>query len=362
MEPRKEPDATTDLSEVERLKIERAYDRFRRFDYYEILNVPRTATRAQIKKNYHLVSKEYHPDRYFRKQLGPYKDKLEFVFDQISKAYSTLIDDAARAEYDRQLIEQSMAEGPPTYEVEMEVGRPAPEGSEGGGDSASGEVSEEEPKASEEKSEAEGEKRRSVGKSGKAPGRRRGEPTPLFIQQLKKRIMARMLKARAYLKAGREAFEKEQYGTAVAHLQLALAYEPKLSEARELLSVASERVNEVKAEAHYQRAQQELAIGNMENGRFYLKAAVECRPKKGHYYYKYAMFLMESPKDRREGIEQLKLAVEHEPKNVEYRLTLAKAFEEMDMPLNAKREYERVLAIDKSNQEAQKAARRLRAV
>ncbi len=363
MEARREPEAETDLTDVECIKIDRAYDRFRRFDYYEILSVPRTATRAQIKKNYHRISKEYHPDRFFRRQLGAYKDKLEFVFDQINKAYNTLIDDEARKKYDQELIEISMLQAPTVHEVEMEVGsappEPAPPGPPADG----------EPRAEDAEPQRQPLSDSTVESGKEAPKKpparsrpRRQGPSPLFIQRLQKQIMARMLKAKAYFKAGREAFEKERYATAVAHLQLALAYEPKLAGVSELLQTATERVNEVKAEAHYQRAQQELAIGNVDNGRIYLKAAVDCNPARGHYYFKYAMFLMDHGIDHREGVEQLKRAVEHDPKNVEYRLAFARALENRDMPLNAKREYERVLQIDKSNQEAQKAVRRLRAV
>ncbi len=356
MEARRATSTETDLTEVERIKIERAYDRFKKVDYYQILNVPRTATTAQIKKNYHLVSKEYHPDRYFRRNLGEYKEKLEFVFDQITKAYSTLSDEASRKAYDKELIEREMAATPPTYEVEMEVGRPA-------------EVSRptespkpEKPAAEAASTSAETKEEPKAPSTEKPPARRRRrQPPPLFLQKLQKQIMARMLKAKAYLKAGREAFEKGKYGEAVAHLQLALAYEPKLSEAKTLLEVATEKVNEVKAEGHYQRAQQEMAIGNLDNARAFLKAAVDCRPKQGHYYFKYASFLQEHKLDDREAVEHLKLAVEHDPQNVEYRLAFARALEARNMPLNAKREYERVLKIDKSIQEAQKALKRLRA-
>lgn len=349
-----DPSADIELSEVERIKIDRTYERFQRMDYYEILNVPRTADRVQIKKSYYTVSKEYHPDRYFRRNLGHYKDRLESIFDLITKAYNTLNDETSRADYDKSLYEQSFCFDPPIHEVAMEVGTVAPVST---------------PKV-EEATEPDVEKAedappptpRAQPLTPRAMPKLKLQEQPLFMQKIHQQIVGRMVKARGYFKSGKEAFEKEQYGIAVGHLQMALAYEPNMAEAKEMLDIATGRVNETKAEAHYQRAVQELTVGNTDNAKIFLKAAVECKPRRGHYYHKYAVLLLESEKDLREAVEQLKNAVEYSPRNVEYRMMLAKAYEDIDMPLFAKREYEKVVRIDKSNRQAQKSLKRLKAV
>lgn len=63
-------------------------------DYYEVLSVPKDATKEQIKSSYRKLAMQYHPDR--NKAPG-----AEERFKEISEAYAVLSDDAKRAQYDR---------------------------------------------------------------------------------------------------------------------------------------------------------------------------------------------------------------------------------------------------------------------
>ncbi len=63
-------------------------------DYYKILQVPVTATSAEIKAAYRRLAKIYHPD----KNYAGYSD--EETFKQIKEAYETLINPQRRARYD----------------------------------------------------------------------------------------------------------------------------------------------------------------------------------------------------------------------------------------------------------------------
>lgn len=62
-------------------------------DYYEVLGVPRTATRDQIKQAYRRLAMQYHPDR----NKSP---DATAKFREIAEAYAVLSDDAKRREYD----------------------------------------------------------------------------------------------------------------------------------------------------------------------------------------------------------------------------------------------------------------------
>lgn len=65
-------------------------------DYYKILEVPRTAQNADIKKAYRRLALKWHPDKNPDK-----KDEAERKFKDISEAYEVLSDEQKRAIYDK---------------------------------------------------------------------------------------------------------------------------------------------------------------------------------------------------------------------------------------------------------------------
>jgi len=68
-------------------------------DAFELLEVVRTADKREIKRAYFKLSKELHPDRFFGKNLGPYRERLSRIFQSIKAAYELLSDDARRSAY-----------------------------------------------------------------------------------------------------------------------------------------------------------------------------------------------------------------------------------------------------------------------
>ncbi len=64
-------------------------------DYYEVLGVPRGATKEEIKKAYRKQALKYHPDK------NPGDKKAEEKFKEAASAYEVLSNDEKRARYDR---------------------------------------------------------------------------------------------------------------------------------------------------------------------------------------------------------------------------------------------------------------------
>ena len=64
-------------------------------DYYEILEIERTATQEEIKRAYRKMALKYHPDR------NPDDKEAEEKFKLVNEAYQVLSDEQKRAVYDR---------------------------------------------------------------------------------------------------------------------------------------------------------------------------------------------------------------------------------------------------------------------
>ena len=64
-------------------------------DYYEILGVPRKASKEDIKKAYRKLALQYHPDR------NPNDKSAEDKFKEVNEAYQVLSDVQKRAHYDQ---------------------------------------------------------------------------------------------------------------------------------------------------------------------------------------------------------------------------------------------------------------------
>jgi curved DNA-binding protein CbpA len=77
--------------------------------YHEILGVDPRADAKEIKRAYFRLSREYHPDRYFRRNVGPFAARFERIFKKVSEAYELLSDPTTRAEIERSLASMSSA-------------------------------------------------------------------------------------------------------------------------------------------------------------------------------------------------------------------------------------------------------------
>jgi tetratricopeptide (TPR) repeat protein len=97
--PPPEPPAPLDL-ENQLQEVIDFREKLPALNYYQILNVPRTATDEEIKKAYFQLARRFHPDRFDRSISPNTRAQIEDIFDRITKAYRTLTSRDARREYD----------------------------------------------------------------------------------------------------------------------------------------------------------------------------------------------------------------------------------------------------------------------
>jgi curved DNA-binding protein CbpA len=105
----KELEEPADLDAQRKRQILELFYRMDRVSHYELLAIPAAADKRAIKARYHELINLFHPDRYFGKNLGSFKTKLERVFQGITEAHDVLVRAEARAEYDVYLATYSNA-------------------------------------------------------------------------------------------------------------------------------------------------------------------------------------------------------------------------------------------------------------
>jgi Flp pilus assembly protein TadD len=325
-----------DLKHDQQMAIDLAFNGIENKTFYEILLLPRTADEKAIKRSYYRLSKEYHPDKFYRKRLGPFKAKLEVVFNKVNEAYRVLSDAEARDDYDVLVFGREGKDAASPTEATATVNFV---------------VGAEKLRAAEKSSKE---------KVGKARGRAAPKEAPKFLQDFQQQLAMRIAKSKRHMARGQEALEAGQHQEAAAQFQAAMTLDPRNSRAKVLYKKISAQHRNSRAEEFYKQAQDALLAENTKRAAELMQKAVDCKPTKGKYYNEFGKLVTQHTLQQRVGLELLRKAVELESRNIEYTMDLAQAYEGLGMPSNAVRAYERVLHLDSRRSEAAKALKRLK--
>jgi len=88
-----------DLTQEQARRIDEFFTSLATRDAFELLEIDRIADKKEIKRAYFKLSKELHPDRFFGKNIGPYRERLSKIFQSVKAAYELLSDDSRRTAY-----------------------------------------------------------------------------------------------------------------------------------------------------------------------------------------------------------------------------------------------------------------------
>lgn len=122
-----ELDEPVDLDVTRKRKVLDTFYRLNSVSHYELLGIDTGADKKAIKAAYFELVNDFHPDRYFGKNLGSFKPKLEKLFARVTEAHDVLTRQAAREDYDRylasvrrtQALDRTLA-NPAAHAVEVE--------------------------------------------------------------------------------------------------------------------------------------------------------------------------------------------------------------------------------------------------
>jgi curved DNA-binding protein CbpA len=83
-----------------RALVERLHAALERSTHYDLLGVPRNATRAEIQAAFYRRADALHPDRHLDLDDAALRAKVQAVYKRVAEAYRALSDVDARREYD----------------------------------------------------------------------------------------------------------------------------------------------------------------------------------------------------------------------------------------------------------------------
>lgn len=367
-----------DLTPAQMEELDRMVECVDQDDLYGLLRVGPDADANAIQKAYYELSRSWHPDRFFRKKLGEYGERLETAFVGVTQAYKTLTDPVKRKNYDRE--HRARLEKRRTEEQEAEA-------------RAERQRRREERKQAEERGEvstpprtdAAPRQRSSVVRSSERTERRRDRDGPSIrerlaqnsqrrsgsslgvtdrlrsrmMEQVREQVGERLRKARTFYEAGKADYEGGRILKAASNLKLALEFDPENSEYQDLYEKVEQESRKVRIISLVNQGEQAESYQQVKQAIQAYRDAVELAPTEGKVYFRLARLVRMDEGDDREALRLFREAVLRSPGNTEYRLGLGQLYKELGMRLNARREFQAVLDKDAGNAEARAAMKEL---
>jgi len=275
--------------------------------YHEILGVPRDADARALKKAYFALSKRLHPDRYFRRRIGPFAPLVERCFKKLLEAYELLSDPQTRAEVQAQ---PSAAEVAPARRSSLDA-------------------------------------------------RRRLRERVGVLAGAKRATDERRRKAKGFFEAGMASFGKERWLEAAGSVRLAIAFDPENEAYRDKFSEVQRKAHEERARTLVKQAEGALEMRDYAQAANLFEEAVHYRPADPELSIRAAKLAWQALGELRKAKDFAAHAVELAPDNGGYRRLLGMVYKDAGLTANAKRELEAALRIDPRDAEAKSALRGL---
>jgi tetratricopeptide (TPR) repeat protein len=277
--------------------------------------VPAGAPAEDVRAAFREASRKFHPDKYFGKNLGSYRARLDRIFKRLVEANQTLTDPDKREAY--------LAANPFVRAAARAITATSP-------------AYKPEPKT--ETEEARDVERR---------------------QRLARHpYLAKTTKVQEYLSKAKEHAAKQEFSQAVSHLNNAAQIDPTHAEVKALMIEVRKGADLVRSESSYQHALEALNRGDEDLAVQALRVAVNANPLNFKAAHK-ASILLEKRGEAREAAGFAQKAVEAAPKNVEYRVSLARLLMEAGMKAMAKKHFEEAARMDPDHPEVKKHGKRL---
>jgi curved DNA-binding protein CbpA len=376
-------------------RILNAYYSLEGKDYYQVLGVARDVDKKVIRHAYFDLSKVFHPDSLFGKELGSFKPKMEAVFKRLTEAYEALGRAPRRKEYDEYLAAtvQTSALQKTLAQVQREaehVRRPHPPANSSASAPATEAPPAPEPRRAvvpppmadarverislrppatpdERKALARERLRRHLGADAKRSSSPPSDKPPSVappssgsarerrdsaIKGLRQSLRASghstggSDKLIAYLKQAKHAETAGDLMGAASALQSAMALDPESREIQEQYERVSKAVTRSLADNYEKQARYEEKMGKWAAAALSWERVVDGRPEDFRAAHAAAEALLKASGDMHKAQHHAQRAVDLRPSDVSNVVLLARVYLAAGLRLNARRELEKAVKLD----------------
>ncbi len=288
--------------------------------YYTLFSIASTATQDDIQTAYYKISRQWHPDRFFRRDLGEYEDTITEVFMGITAAFRVLSNPADRLTYDR------------THAIEKEVG---------------------ETKTARSYSHRKGRRRRSRDRGKSSTNKTtvktlKQERREKVLKELQGSIQDKKSQAKKLFEEGIQHAEEEEVIKAAASMHLACKLDPSNEKYKKRYKDVRILARQAKGMELYTQAENAENYQNYAHALDLYRKAVEYNVEEPQAYARLAYLLEKLDPDPRETLRLMQIAVQKDPNNPDFRCRLGESYAAQGLGLNARREFNAALKIDKS--------------
>ncbi len=299
--------------------------------YHEILGVAPDADVRTVKRAYLNLSKEFHPDRYFRREIDEFADRLNRIFRGVLEAYELLSDPATRAEVQQNLVSSPRVEsrGP-----DRDCGEPAAEKEIPGVDETA-----------------------SATKPPLTPIERLRQRMPFKIPE--SALAERRQKAAQFFDAARQSERCGRFNEAASSIRLAIAFDPFNTEYKRAFAEIQAGCAESKIDELIQNSDSSGIVTQQKKTLDLCEEVLLYRPHNPEVNDRAARMAADL-NDCTKAREYAERAVEHSPDVAKYHTTLGRIYRQLGDKGHAARELEKSLELDPHDEEAMKLLDRVK--
>jgi tetratricopeptide (TPR) repeat protein len=379
-----ESDDDAEIDDTRRRRINDVHSRLDVLNFYEVLGVSETSSRAEIRTAYFELAKVFHPDTMFRRRLGSFKPKMEAIFKRLTEAYEVLSKKKPREEYDAYLsvrratqsVQDSLLgdvlpppSGPPPDEPAAAPSTSATDVQDAARRRAAQRISRTLAANRFTPNSAVASPPPAPTTSVRPPGP--SLPPPTAVREAAMRSLAHSLKQVADVTGGvdraarhvHEGERAEQSGDLVAaanSYKLAVQLAPDRQDIVSAFNRVREAVAKSLADNYEKQARYEESHGGWLAAAKSWAKVCEGRPQSAEPHMLAAQAYLHCGKDIRRAQEFAQRAVMLAPDDPKTRTTLGRILINLGLKLNAKRELEAALKLDPKNELAKNLLRELK--